>query len=77
MTGFVKKRGNTWSAFWETKDPATGRRRQHSKGGFRTQGAAQKHLNVVVGKVTTGDWRADQPITVRQLLLAGVSGLSL
>jgi len=71
MKGFVKQRseGSSWTAFWETRDPATGKRKQHSKAGFTTKGAAQKHLNVVVGSVTTGDWRKDEPITVKQLLL--------
>ena len=37
MRGFVRKRGKTWTAYWETKDFETGRRRQKSKGGYRTQ----------------------------------------
>ena len=68
MTGFVKKRGNTWTAFWETKDPATGKRRQHSKGGFRTKKLAQENLSTVVGAVTAGHWRPEVGLTVRQLL---------
>ena len=70
MRGFIRERGSSFTAYWETKDPATGARRQHSRGGFATKAKAQHHLNVVVGKVTTGEWRADQPITVRELLVA-------
>lgn len=68
MKGFVRQRGETYTAYWETKDPSDGRRRQHSRGGFRTRTAAQKHLNVAVGAVTTGEWRPDAPLTVASLL---------
>ncbi len=69
MKGFIRERGSSFTAYWETRDPATGARRQHSKGGFAKKAGAQSHLNVVVGKVTTGEWRADQPLTVRDLLV--------
>jgi integrase len=68
MKGFIRPRGETFTAYWELRDVATGRRVQHSKGGFRTKTAAQKHLNVVVGKVQEGSWRPDQPLNVRSLL---------
>jgi integrase len=70
MKGFVRQRseGGTWTAYWETRDPATGKRRQHTKGGFRTKGAAQGHLNVVVGKVQADEWTPDEKLTVRELL---------
>jgi integrase len=70
MKGFVKQRseGSSWTAYWESRDPATGKRRHHAKAGFKTKGAAQKHLNVVVGKVAEGSWRPDQPITVAELM---------
>jgi len=74
MKGFVKQRseGSSWSAYWETKDPATGSRKQHSKAGFKTKTAAQSHLNIVVGKVTSNEWKPDQAITVKALLGACV-----
>lgn len=68
MKGSTIKRGNTWTAYWFTTDPATGKRKQHSKGGFRTKGAAQEHLNDVLGKVQTGAWAPDKKITVGELL---------
>lgn len=70
MRGFVRQRseGSTFTAYWTVLDPSSGRRRQFSKGGFPTKSAAQKHLNVVVGKVTEGGWQPDQAITVAQLL---------
>lgn len=68
MTGSIRKRGNTHTALWSTVDPATGKRRQHSKGGFRTKRAAQEHLNTILGKVSEGSWRPDKPLTVKELL---------
>lgn len=70
MKGFVRQRkaGAPWTACWETRDPATGRRVQHSKGGFRIKRDAEKHLSRVVGKVIDGAWKPDAPITVEQLL---------
>jgi len=68
MRGSIRQRGDTFTAYWFTSDPATGKRLQHTKGGFRTKGAAQKHLNATVGKVDEGSWRPDQQATVKQLL---------
>lgn len=68
MTGSIRQRGSTFTAYWFTTDPATGRRLQHTKGGFKTKKAAQAHLNGIIGKVSDGTWRPDQPLTVRQLL---------
>jgi integrase len=68
MKGMIRQRGSTYTAIWHLTDPSTGKRRQHSKGGFRTRGDAQKHLNVVLGKVVEGSYRKDTPLTVRTLL---------
>lgn len=68
MKGFIRKRGSTQTAYWHTIDPATGRRVQHTKGGFQTKTAAQEHLNSIIGKVQEGSWQRDQPLTVRELL---------
>jgi integrase len=68
MRGSIRQRGTTFTAYWEVVDPGTGKRVQHTKGGFRTQGAAQKHLNAVMPKVDSGEWKPDQPLTVKQLL---------
>jgi integrase len=66
--GFIRARGRTYTAYWNLVDPATGNWRQFSKGGFTTKGAAQKHLNGVLGKVSDDSWRPDKPLTVAQLL---------
>ena len=68
MSSFIRKRGTTQTAYWHTIDPSTGNRIQHSKGGFRTKGAAQDHLDTVMGKVQDGSWRKESPITVKALL---------
>lgn len=69
MNGSIRQRGTTFTAYWFTTDPATGKRCQHTKGGFHTKGAARKHLNAVVAKVDDGSWRPDKPLTVRDLLV--------
>ena len=37
MKGSTISSGKTWTAYWSTIDPATGKRVQHWKGGFRTE----------------------------------------
>ena len=68
MRGSIRQRGKGYTAYWFTQDPGTGQRKQHSKGGFRTKGAAQEHLNDVLGKGQTGAWTPDKRITVAELL---------
>ncbi len=68
MKGSTIKRGSTWTAYWSTMDPATGKRRQHSKGGFRIQKDARAHLNGILEKVEQGGWRPDAKLTVDTLL---------
>ena len=68
MNGSIRQRGKTHTAYWFTIDPATGRRVQHSKGGFLTIKAARSHLNSIIGKVEDASWRPDRPLTVKQLL---------
>ncbi|HZD01649.1 MAG TPA: Arm DNA-binding domain-containing protein [Actinomycetes bacterium] len=46
MRGSVRKRGSTWTWYVDAPpDPATGKRRQLSKGGFRTKRECQESLN--------------------------------
>ena len=68
MKGSTIKRGSTWTAYWFTTDPATGKRRQHSKGGFRIQKDARAHLNSIMDQVGHGGWKPDTRITVDKLL---------
>ncbi len=68
MSSFIRQRGSTKTAYWHTIDPVTGKRVQHSKGGFLTKRDAQAHLNEVMGKVQDGTFQKDTKITVEQLL---------
>ena len=55
MRGSTRKRGSAWTAYWDLPaDPATGKRRQASRGGFRTRKEAQRHLAGVVVQVGEG-----------------------
>jgi integrase len=57
MRGSTRKRGGTWTAYWDLGiDAETGRRLQKSKGGFRTQKDAQRHLAAVVTQVGEGTY---------------------
>jgi hypothetical protein len=48
VKGSTIKRGSTWTAYWSTVNPATGGRRQHSKGGFVRQKDARTYLNEIL-----------------------------
>lgn len=53
--GSVRKRGSTWTVVLDVaRDPVTGRRRQKSKGGFRTRKAAEAALRELVASVDAG-----------------------
>lgn len=56
--GAIRRRGQTWTWLYEGTDPATGKRRQYSKGGFRTKKAAQAALDEARGSLTSGDHKA-------------------
>jgi integrase len=68
LKGSVIKRGSTWTAYWSTKDAATGKRDQHSKGGFKTKKAGQAHLNVVLVRVEDGTWNPESKLTVKDFV---------
>jgi hypothetical protein len=70
VRGFTRQRtpGALWTAYWSVVDPGTGKRVQHTRGGFKTKAEASKHLNAVLPKVDAGTWKPDQPLTVKQLL---------
>jgi integrase len=72
MSSFIRQRGkgknSPFTAYWHAVDPATGKRVQYSKGGFRIKKDAQAHLNEVMGKVQNNTFQRDTKITVAQLL---------
>ena len=67
MKGTIRQRGRTWTCYWWTPT-ATGDWTQHSKGGFATKTAAQKHLTATLAKVQAGEWSPERKLTVRELL---------
>lgn len=57
MRGSTRRRGTTWTAYWDLPaDSETGRRRQASKGGFGTRKDAHRHLASVVTAVSDGTY---------------------
>ena len=78
MRGSTRKRANTWTAYWDlSADMQSGGRRQKSKGGFRTQKEAQRHLASVVVAVGEGTYvePSRQPLA-RFLLDEWLPGIS-
>jgi len=71
VRGSIRQRteGSSFTAYWFATDAGTGKRVQHTKAGFKTRGAAQRHLNAVLAKVDEGTWRPDKPLSVRELLV--------
>jgi hypothetical protein len=70
MQGFVRQRtkGGSWTSYWSSVDGSTGKRRQHTKGGFRTKKEAQAHLTAVMPSVQAGTFKPDGRLTVKSLL---------
>jgi integrase len=65
---FVKKRGNTWSAYFYVSG-GEGERRQRSKGGFATKGDAQDYLQKTMHTVHTGEYVEPARLTLAEYLL--------
>lgn len=69
MRGSTRKRGGTWTALWDAYDPETGQRKQKSKGGFRTQKEAQRHLASVITRVADGTYAEPSKQPLARFLL--------
>jgi integrase len=54
MRGSIRKRGRTYTWYLFVPDPATGKPRQHSKGGYRTKRECQAALNDALSTIRTG-----------------------
>lgn len=65
--GSIRRRGETWTAYWSTTDP-DGSRRQRTRGGFPTKRTAQAHLTQVVAEVARGSWVEPSRTTVADYL---------
>lgn len=69
MRGHVHKRGDRWAYVVDTgRDAATGKRRQRTKGGFRTKALAEAALSEFMGEVRAGTAVALTSITLGQYL---------
>lgn len=67
--GFVRKRGSTWTYYFEDDpDPSTGRRVQRSKGGFATKKDAQAALAEVTSELNKGRFVEPHRIRVGEFL---------
>ena len=91
MRGSIRRRGRTYTWYLFVLDPATGKPRQRSKGGYRTKRECQAALNdalttirtgtfVEVSKRTTGsflrdEWLPAMRLNVRPSTWASYQGL--
>src|ERR1700680_4445684 len=65
MLGHVLRRGATWSYVVDVgRDPASGRRRQRTKGGYRTKKEAQQALAALIRTLGDGTYVARDPQTL-------------
>lgn len=70
MRGSVRKRGTTWTWYLDAPpDPVTGKRRQASKGGFRTKREAQEALNETLARLRDGTFVPPSQRTLGSFLL--------
>ena len=68
MRGGTRKRGTTWTWYLGVLDLATGRRRQLSKGGFRTKREAQAALNEAMAALRAGTFVESSRLTLGAFL---------
>ncbi len=68
MRGGTRKRGATWTWHLGIADPATGRWRQLSKGGFRTRREAQAALNEAMAALRSGSFVEPSRLTLGAFL---------
>ena len=61
MRGFVRKRGSTYTWYFDVPYPVTGKRRQYSKGGFRTKRECQEALNEALTRLREGTFVRSSP----------------
>jgi Arm DNA-binding domain len=55
MKGSIRKRGSTYTYWLDIgPDPVTGKRRQRTKGGFRTKRECQAALNEAIAALRSG-----------------------
>jgi Arm DNA-binding domain/Phage integrase, N-terminal SAM-like domain len=77
MRGGTRKRGDTWTWYFDVVDPITRKRRQRSKGGFRTKREAQAALSEALAAYRAGTLVEPSKLTLGAFLdewLPGMAG---
>jgi hypothetical protein len=67
--GSVRRRGQSWTVTYDETPDVAGRRRQRSRGGFRTRAEAQKFLNEQLTRVGNGSYAAPIKTTFGEFLV--------
>ncbi|MEN1989866.1 site-specific integrase [Paenibacillus hubeiensis] len=68
MKGSFYKRGNTWSYMIDVGiDPLTGKRKQKSKGGFKTKKEAQAAAADLISEINKGEYISEKKMTFEEL----------
>lgn len=78
MRGTIYKRdgAQTWTIVYDApRDPLTGKRRQRSKGGFRTKADAQAALTEILGSMDRGNYVEPNKQTVAEYLTEWLDGM--
>jgi integrase len=74
--GSIRKRGQTWTVTLDAgRDPTTRRRRQVSRGGFKTRKEAARWLTTALGQVDQGGYVAPTRELVGEYLLEWLAGI--
>jgi integrase len=74
--GSIRKRGQTWTCVVDIgRDPTTRRRRQVSRGGFKTRKEAARWLTTALGQVDQGGFVAPTRELVGEYLLGWLAGI--
>ena len=69
MRGHVRKRGETWQYTVELDiDPSTGKRRQKSKGGFKTKKECEKVMNELIVEIESGQLFESEDMNLKSYL---------
>ena len=69
MRGGTRRHGKGWGWFFSAPDPATGKRRFHSRNGFATKKAAQEALSAELARFHNGAFVEPSKLTVEAFLL--------
>jgi integrase len=68
MTGRTFKRGSSWTVVYDEPPTETGKRRQRSKGGFKTRREANAFLTAQLARLGDGSYSAPAKTTVAEFV---------